>query len=113
MARPSSVQVVLDVNALPLLDGALNCVQQGLLSSLHSANARQQHGVQNASEAMAHARWPLLVDPQTAGGLLASVPAAQAAACLAALQAQGYTAACAIGRVQALPAGEVPVCVAL
>jgi selenide,water dikinase len=113
MARPSGVQVVLDVNALPLLDGALDCVQQGLLSSLHSANARQQHVVQNAGEAMAHARWPLLVDPQTAGGLLASVPAAQATACLAALQAQGYTAACAMGRVQALPAGEAPVCVAV
>lgn len=113
MARPSGVQVLLDVNALPLLDGALDCVQQGLLSSLHSANARQQHAVQNAAHAMAHARWPLLVDPQTAGGLLASVPAAQATACLAALHAQGYTAACAIGRVQALPAGEAPVVVAL
>jgi selenide,water dikinase len=113
MARPSGVQVVLDARALPLLDGALACVQQGLLSSLHSANARQQHVVQNAGEAVAHPRWPLLVDPQTAGGLLASVPAAQAAACLAALHAQGYAAACAIGQVQALPAGQAPVVVAL
>jgi selenide,water dikinase len=113
MARPSGVQVVLDARALPLLDGALACVQQGLLSSLHSANARQQHVVQNAGEAVTHPRWPLLVDPQTAGGLLASVPAAQAAACLAALHAQGYAAACAIGQVQDLPAGQAPVVVAL
>ncbi len=109
MARPSGVQVELDVAALPLLDGALECVRQGWLSSLHGANDRQQHAVDNAAEAMAHPRWPLLVDPQTAGGLLASVPAAQAQACLAALHAQGYAAACAIGRVEALPPGAAPV----
>jgi selenide,water dikinase len=109
MARPSGVQVVLQVDQLPLLDGALECVQQGLLSSLHSANARQQHGVQNAAEAMTQPLWPLLVDPQTAGGLLASVPADQAAACLAALHAQGYDAACAIGHVRAAHAGDAPV----
>ncbi len=112
MARPSGVQVLLDAAALPLLDGAQECVQQGLLSSLHGANARQQHVVQNAAEAMAHPRWPLLVDPQTAGGLLASVPATDALACLEALHAQGYTHACAVGRVAALPAGEAPVRIA-
>ena len=111
MARPSGVQVVLDVSALPLLDGALACVQQGLLSSLHSANARQHDVVQNAAQALAHPHWPLLVDPQTAGGLLASVPAAHAPACLAALRAQGYHHACVIGKVQALPTGEAPVIV--
>lgn len=112
MARPSGVQVVLDAAALPLLDGALECVQQGLLSSLHGANARQQHGVQNAAQAMDHPLWPLLVDPQTAGGLLASVPAAQAQPCLEALRAQGYIHARAIGQVEALPAGEAPIRIA-
>ena len=109
MARPSGVQVVLDAAALPLLDGALECVQQGLLSSLHSANARQRHVVQNAPQAMAHPRWPLLVDPQTAGGLLASVPASTADDCLRALRAQGYPEAGAIGRVRALPADELSI----
>lgn len=113
MARPSGVQVVLDAAALPLLDGALECVQQGLLSSLHSANARQHHGVQNADAAIAHPLWPLLVDPQTAGGLLASVPATAAQACLQALHAQGYAQACILGRVVALPAHERPVTIHL
>jgi selenide,water dikinase len=109
MARPSGVQVVLDAGALPLLDGALECVQQGLLSSLHGANARQQHVVQNTAQAMGHPLWPLLVDPQTAGGILASVPAPAVDGCLRALRAQGYTEACAIGRVRALPADELPI----
>jgi selenide,water dikinase len=47
--------------------------------------------------------WPdlaLLADPQVAGGLLAGVPEARAAACLAALQAAGYAAA-RIGQAEA------------
>jgi selenide,water dikinase len=41
----------------------------------------------------------LLFDPQTAGGLLASVPAAQVQACAAALQAAGYPHTVVIGRI--------------
>lgn len=53
---------------------------------------------------VAHARYPLLFDPQTAGGLLASVPSAQAQDCLRELLAIGYPRAAIIGRV--LPQGE-------
>ena len=50
---------------------------------------------------------PLLFDPQTAGGLLASVAAAQAPALLRQLHAAGYHSAGVIGEVlQSAPMGD-------
>jgi len=52
-----------------------------------------------------HETAPLLIDPQTAGGLLAGVPAEYAAACLADLLALNYRAGL-IGRVDAQSGDE-------
>lgn len=115
MARASQVAVELALEALPVLDGALECLQQGITSSLHSANARQSSALAggDALEGAAALRLALLFDPQTAGGLLASVPAAQAEACVTTLQAQGYGQCAVIARVRGPMAsddiGRVPV----
>lgn len=102
MTRPSGVDAELDLSALPVLSGALESAAAGHLSSLHEANA--QFGSALRGGLINHPLWPLLFDPQTAGGLLAGVPAAQADACLAALHAAGYAQAAVIGRVQ--PRGD-------
>jgi selenide, water dikinase len=99
MTRASGVDIELDLSALPLLHGAVDCVKAGIVSSLQPANLRLRRAVRNAADFVADARYPLLFDPQTAGGLLASVPAAQAAACVQALKQAGYAQAAVIGRV--------------
>ena len=99
MTRPSGVDAELMLSDVPLLEGAQACVASGIVSSLQSANVRLRRALRNAQGFATHPHYPLIFDPQTAGGLLASVPPAQAQACLAALQAQGYAHAAIIGSV--------------
>jgi selenide,water dikinase len=101
MTRPSGVDAEIDLDAVPLLDGAQECVSAGIVSSLQSANVRLRRALRNQEAWVQHPRYPLLFDPQTAGGLLASVPMEQAQACVQALQAAGYGRAAVIGRVLA------------
>jgi selenide, water dikinase len=99
MTKPSGVDAELQLSALPLLDGALECVQAGIVSSLQPANVRLRRGLRNGQDFVNDPRYALLFDPQTAGGLLASVPAERAEACVAALQAAGYAHTAVIGRI--------------
>ncbi len=104
MTRPSEVDAEIHMAALPLLDGAQECVEAGITSSLQSANVRLRRALRNQEEFVQHPRYPLIFDPQTAGGLLASVPANRVDACIAALKAVGYPHTCKIGRI--LPQGD-------
>jgi len=105
MTRPSGVGAEIDLAALPLLDGAAETAAAGILSSLQPANVRLRRALHTPPpEALRHPNYPLLFDPQTAGGLLASVPAENAEACVAALRGLGYARTACIGRV--LPAGD-------
>ena len=99
MTRPSGVDAELDLSALPVLEGAEETSAAGILSSLQPANVRLRRALRSQQQAVSHPRYPLIFDPQTAGGLLASMPAARADACLGALRALGYKHAAVIGRV--------------
>ncbi|PSC68783.1 water dikinase [Micractinium conductrix] len=99
MARASKVVVSLDAAAVPLLEGARECAAGGYLSSLHAENARAAAAVQGDAGACDAATLALLVDPQTAGGLLAAVPAGSAERCMADLRAAGFAHAAVVGSV--------------
>ena len=97
MTRASGVDARLTLDAVPLLDGAQETAARGLLSSLQPQNVRLRRAVANVETARADSRYPLLFDPQTAGGLLAGVPEDRAAACIGRLHALGYTHAAVVG----------------
>ncbi len=101
MIKPSGVDVEIDLASLPLIDGALETVGMGILSSLQPANLRLRRAIANIEEAITSPLYPLVFDPQTSGGLLASLPANNIDACLNELIKLGYSQAAIVGRVKA------------
>ncbi|MCC8432571.1 selenide, water dikinase SelD [Reyranella aquatilis] len=76
MIRASgNVAVDIDLDALPALPGATELFAQGFASSLQPENLRARHLIDGMDRAASHSKLPLLFDPQTAGGLLAALPA--------------------------------------
>jgi selenide,water dikinase len=109
MTRASDADVQLELEAVSLIDGAEQTVAAGILSSLQPQNVRLRRAVRDPEALSTHPRYPLLFDPQTAGGLLASVPADVASACLDELHEQGYVHAAIIGRVEPRSAEAAPI----
>jgi len=105
MLQTPGLGAQLEMASLPVLDGALASLQGGIFSSLHSSNAQQSRAIAAGAGkeadlgSEASLRRELLFDPQTAGGLLASLPWDRAQACLQALRLQGYTQCALVGRV--------------
>ena len=96
MLTASGAEATIDLSALPLYDGALLLARDGIASTLLPENLALGTLLRNEIDAGTRA---VLFDPQTAGGLLAGVPAAHAAACIADLAAAGHRSAAVIGRV--------------
>jgi selenide,water dikinase len=105
-APGSRIGARLDPAAIPALDGALALLAGGLTSSLHDANRSALAVLAPGAAENDPALAALLVDPQTAGGLLAGVPAERALPCLDELHRLGYRAA-EIGMVVASPGGRL------
>ena len=95
MMRRSGTSADVTMSAIPVLPGAIAACADGIRASLFSPNQTVASQMDITSAA---AHMPLLFDPQTSGGLLASVPAKSAEAAIQALLAAGYVAAC-IGSV--------------
>ncbi|MEQ3624950.1 MAG: selenide, water dikinase SelD [Celeribacter sp.] len=71
ICRASGLGAELSLPALPLHDGAEAVAEAGIRSSIWPANRAALDGIVAAGQG---ARYDLLFDPQTAGGLLAAVP---------------------------------------
>ena len=109
MIKASLVGIELELEAIPILKGARETVQKGIVSSLQPENLRASHYISNLDKFQHNPTYPLLFDPQTSGGLLATIPVEQADACLASLKALGYAQVSVIGRVMPQITGTKPI----
>ncbi len=113
MVKASGVDATLSIAAVPLLDGARETLREGIFSSLQPQNVRLRRAIRNLEEAAKHPLYVMLFDPQTAGGLLASVPGDNAEACLAELRENGYPKAAIVGFVEPSSSALEPIMIEL
>jgi selenide, water dikinase len=103
MARGSTVAFRLHLDKLPVYEGALALIEAGVKSRGGTTNHDTFHphvALPPSSDPTAPpARAQLIYDPQTSGGLLVALSAANAPAFLDALWADGMDAAAIIGEV--------------
>jgi len=67
-----SVAASIDLHAIPFFKGAIEASNDDIVSSLYRENSRSRRAVSNHQDAATSCatKYPLLFDPQTAGGLL-------------------------------------------
>lgn len=98
-AKASKVNLIIDANKLPVLEGALNAVENNFLTRGDKSNREYTKDFYstkgNVNKSIEH----LIFDPQTSGGLLISVPEKRAAALLTDIRNHGDEKASIIGYV--------------
>jgi selenide,water dikinase len=99
MAKGSGVQVELSYKQLPFYPHALKMYQQGETTGSNQANRKLAYGFWQMVYGRSLEEEELLFDPQTSGGLLLSLPAAQADDLMVALKEAGVDTAAGVGQV--------------
>jgi hypothetical protein len=89
----------INLDAIPLLPGAEECIKNGIFSSLYPENIRCKHAIEDVTIGSEHPAYPILFDPQTSGGLIASIPSNKAIDLIAKLHDAGYEKACVVGSI--------------
>mmetsp|Transcript_7273 Transcript_7273/g.10919 ORF Transcript_7273/g.10919 Transcript_7273/m.10919 type:complete len:275 (-) Transcript_7273:147-971(-) len=92
------------IDEVPVLEGAAECAAAGISSTVFPQNLDVQKMICNADAFGTHPSFELLFDPQTSGGLLASVRPDQAQHCLEELR-QTLPDAAIIGKIEELGTG--------
>jgi selenide, water dikinase len=93
MALGSGVALRLRASEVPVMAGALECIRAGFVPGGLKANREFAECVVQYADTVSEELRTLIFDPQTAGGLLISVPAGESAKMAAELKAAGLQAA--------------------
>jgi selenide,water dikinase len=102
MAEASSVGVVFDLTALPVLPGAREAASMGLVPAGTAKNRKSLEQVLDVVAGADELLVDVALDPQTSGGLLLACPPSQAES-----WARTLPGACVVGRVVEGPPGRV------
>jgi selenide,water dikinase len=98
-------RVLLKYSSLPFYPGALDMYKKGESTGTNNANREMTREQIDIRVSLSSFEEELLFDPQTSGGLLLSVPDAQAGELLAALSAVGVQSAVRVGEIVEGPPG--------
>jgi selenide,water dikinase len=105
IARNSNVEITLDFDAIPLLDGVAELARQDVLPGAVERNRQSLDGATFDLSGLAEAQQAILLGPETSGGLLLFMSPDDAQRYLQALGAERVGAAAIIGRVSGPCAG--------
>jgi selenide, water dikinase len=105
MAKASKVALSIKMDALPVMDQALEMYHQGVTTGVNTFNQNLTAGHTRFETPYPQWHRQIVYDPQTSGGLLVALPARQQEALLRALERTRTPAAAAIGRVLPLEGG--------
>ena len=98
VAEGSGLTLEIEVSAVPLMDEALDMYRRGMTTGVNAVNRQLVESKWRFERPLEEAWEEILVDPQTSGALMLSVPEAQADNLVAALREAGVAAARRIGR---------------
>jgi selenide,water dikinase len=109
MGCQSGVTIEVYADRVPVFEGALDYIRQGMISGATERNkeyaSRQVSVAEDVSEELEY----VLYDPQTSGGLLVSMPEERAGAFVALLRERGVRDAAIIGKVISNSEGRIMV----
>ena len=99
MLADNDMGATLFLEQIPTFAGTLATLSRGIVSSLHADNQLNAARISNQTEFQNHELFPVLFDPQTAGGMLISLPRSRAEDCLKMLLATGHDRAAMVGEI--------------
>lgn len=106
MARGSGVSMEIELDKLPIMDGALRMYEHGVNTGMNRPNRELSEKHLQFAPGIGRKREEIVFDPQTSGGLLCSLPENQAAEALNRLHSAGVGDARIIGTVHSLKGGK-------
>lgn len=101
MLSASGIAAQVELEKLTTISGAVELVDEGIESTLAPENRWREPMIKSSSNVSNDARYKLMFDPQTCGGLLLGVSPTQESKVLQLLRTEGFDKAATIGTVVA------------